>query len=225
MLLKPKKSYWLIPLAGLLLFSNSYAENSALDCDNPEIFVEKNICSNPKLSKMETDLQQELSTALEVSKVPEKLLNITQQAWQANRNTCKETACIEESYKRRIAEIKHYNVTDQTFIQHYLRVIDGKADTNLAVLEIHKLNEKRIRIIAHSLSPAHKKLKKPMIGFSGYANQAKHILVKDLDTQCKLKVRTLSNQKAESKKIDVRQLSPHCGNRYLRFSGQYEQLL
>lgn len=225
MRLKLKKAYWLSPLAGLLIFSNSYADIQALDCDQPEVFVEKNICSNPKLSKMEHDLQQELTTAREVSKVPETLLDITQQAWQISRNACKETSCIEDSYKNRIAEIKRYNVTDQTFVQHYLRINNGEPDKNLSVLELHKLDEKRIRIIANSFSPTHTKSKTLMLGFSGYANQAKTILVKDLDTQCKLRIKTISKRKAEIKEIDVRQLSPYCGNKHIRFSGRYEQLM
>lgn len=226
MRLKLKKAYWLSPVAGLLIFSNSYAEPRVLDCDEPEIFVEKNICSNPKLSKMEHDLQQELMTARTVSKVPEKLLDITHKAWQVSRNACKETACIEGSYKNRIAELKRYNVTDQTFVQHYLRMTAlNEPDPKLSVLEIHKLDEKRIRVIANSFPSAQSKSKIAMVHFGGYANQSRNIKVKDLDTQCQLRIKTISERKAEIKHIDVRQQSPYCGNKHIRFSGRYEQLL
>lgn len=221
-----KKNQCLILSTGLLLLSTSYADTTALDCDNPQIFVEKNICSNPKLDKMEQDLQQELKTALEVSKVPEKLLNITQQTWQASRNVCKETACIEDHYKNRLTELKRYNVTDQTFVQHFLRITNkNEPDKKLSVLEIHKLDEKRIRVIAHSFSSIQSTSKTTMAHFGGYANQSRNIRVKDLDTQCQLRIKTISERKAEIKEIDVRQLSPYCGNKHIRFSGRYEQLL
>jgi len=86
----------------------------------------------------------------------------------------------------------------------------------LSVMEIQKLDEKRIRIIIKSYHVDTEQQKSYLTSFSGYTKQAKRIRVKDLDTQCQLKISTTKQQ------LEVRQLSTTCGNKHVRFSGFYQ---
>jgi hypothetical protein len=83
-------------------------------------------------------------------------------------------------------------------------------------MEIQKLDEKRIRIIIKSYHVDAEQQKSYLTSFSGYTKQAKRIRVKDLDTQCQLKISTTKQQ------LEVRQLSTTCGNKHVSFSGFYQ---
>lgn len=202
-----------IPMAFLPL---AFAQILPLDCENAKNFVEKTTCSNPKLTELDSQLFDELEQAAQETKVPLQLLELTQQSWMKARNLCKNTACIEQAYQKRLLEIKNLNTTDQEFVRYFIRTKDKKPDTNLALLQLQALDEKRLRVLAQTFWTSNDNRHSQTTDFSGYANQAKKITVKDLDTGCILK---LSQHKEQWK---VWQASPLCGNRNLRFSGLYE---
>ncbi len=211
---------FLLGCSGAAFSQVSWADLKTADCNNSETFVEKTICSNPKLTALDNDLSVQVEAAFQVNKVPQKLLEFSHDEWLMRRNKCKNTACIEDAYQSRLDDIKQYNATNQSFVKYYLRKDLDNLDSNaLAILEVHKLDEKRIRIIAKTYLIDKTDNKSQVIAFSGYSNQAKRMLVKDLDSKCHLKIRMSKQQ------LEVRQASNSCGNKQLRFSGHYDQQL
>lgn len=187
-----------------------------LDCENAKNFVEKTTCSNPKLKELDNQLFEELEQAVQQTKVPSQMLELTHQSWIKSRNQCKNTACIEQTYQKRLLEIKNLNTTDQEFVHYFIRIKDQQPDPDLALLQLQMLDEKRVRVLAQTFWSSNDQKHNQSTDFSGYANQAKQITVKDLDSGCILKLREHHAQ------WRIWQDSPLCGNKNLRFSGTYE---
>ena len=200
----------------LSFHQSSFAQFEPLDCDQASKFVEKTICSNPKLSSLDQEIYAQLDNAEQVTKVPLLLLELTQQNWIKQRNYCKNTACIEMSAKTRLSEVKKLNAMNQDFVQYFIRVKKDQPDEQLSVMQLQNLDEKRVRVIGQTFWNSSNNQYGQVLNFSGYANQGKKITIKDLDTGCVLK---LNQHKA---KLEVRQASPMCGNKNLRFSGSYQ---
>ncbi|XID74066.1 lysozyme inhibitor LprI family protein [Alkanindiges sp. WGS2144] len=210
-------SYWILSvLVTTGLSQSSFAQFTPLICDSATKFVEKTTCSNPKLTELDSELYNQLEHAEQVTNVPLQVLELSQQNWIKQRNQCKNTACIETSYKTRLQEIKNLNAMNQDFVQYLIRVKEGKPDPQLSLLQLQSLDEKRIRIIAQSFWNSADHQHNQVVNFNGYANQGKKISVKDLDTKCVLIL------KQHQKRWEVRQASPMCGNKHIRFSGFYE---
>lgn len=208
-------------LASGILFSLGYCQSSfaqfePLNCAEVTKFVEKTICSNPKLNRFEGEISTQLDHAEQVTKVPLSVLELSQQNWIKQRNQCKNTACIEASYKIRLTEVKSLNAMNQDFVQYFVRIKQEQPDEQLSLMQLQNLDEKRVRVVAQTFWNSSDNQQGQVLNFSGYADQGKTIVVRDLDTKCILKLR---QRKAE---WEVRQASPMCGNKHLRFSGFYQ---
>ena len=193
----------------------SHAQIEGLDCEQAGNFVEKTICSNPKLIDMDRSLFQEIERATQEPKIPAQLLELTQQNWIKQRNQCKNTACIETAYQQRLQESKNLNAMNQEFVHYFIRSKNNKPDAQLALLQLQFLDEKRVRVLAQTFWINPQGGLHQSTDFSGYANQGKRITVKDLDSKCVLKLRQYADY------WQVWQDSPLCGNKNLRFSGRY----
>ncbi len=210
-------AYWVSGiLLGLGACQSAVAQFEALKCNEATKFVEKTTCSNPKLTSLDTELYAQIEHAQEVTKVPVQVLELSQRNWIKQRNQCKDTDCIETSYKTRLMEIKNLNALNQDFVQYFVRIKDDKPDAQLALLQLQNLDEKRVRVVAQSFWNSSDNQHGQVVNFSGYANQGKKITVRDLDTKCVLKLR---QHKAA---WEIRQASPMCGNKHVRFSGSYQ---
>lgn len=204
--------------AGLTTVTHA-ATFTAIDCDQAANRVERTICADKKLTQLDKQVAQQITAAADVSKVPQKILEATQQQWVNTRDQCQQNSCIEDSYQSRLTELKRYNLTDQHFVRHFIRVqADGSPTTALSVMEVHKLDEKRVRVIINSFAPINQtSYKVNHAAFSAYASQAKHIRIKDLDSQCLLNVHQIDDSN-----IKVKQKSTRCGAPHIRFSGHYQ---
>lgn len=194
----------------------AFAQIDALNCEQASNFVEKTICSNPKLLELDRSLFQEIERASQEPKIPAQLLQLTQQNWTKQRNQCKNTACIETAYQQRIQESKNLNAMNQEFVHYFIRTKNDKPDPQLALLQLQFLDEKRVRVLAQTFWINSQGGLHQSTDFSGYANQGKRITVKDLDSKCILKLRQHADY------WQVWQDSPYCGNKNLRFSGHYD---
>lgn len=203
-------------LLGLGFCQTALAQFESLNCDDAANFVEKTICTNPKLSRLNSELEAQIDHAELVTKVPLQVLILSQRNWIKQRNQCKNTACIETSYKTRLTEIKSLNALNQDFVQYLVRVKKQQPDQELSLLQLQNLDEKRVRVVAQTFWNSSDNQQGQVLNFSGYANQGKKITVRDLDTQCVLKLKQRKDQ------WEVRQASPMCGNKHLRFSGFYQ---
>ena len=203
-------------LLGVGFCQTTLAQFEPLNCEDAVKFVEKTICTNPKLSSLNSELEAQIDHAELVTKVPLQVLILSQRNWIKQRNQCKNTACIETSYKTRLTEIKSLNALNQDFVQYLVRVKKQQPDQELSLLQLQNLDEKRVRVVAQTFWNSSDNQQGQVLNFSGYANQGEKITVRDLDTQCVLKLKQRKDQ------WEVRQVSPMCGNKHLRFSGFYQ---
>ena len=89
------------------LFASTAAGAASFDCEKAGTFVEKEICTNLVLSKLDDALAEnyrmmQASGIDAATRVEEKA---RQKAWMAERNLCKDYACIEQAYRQRVDAI------------------------------------------------------------------------------------------------------------------------
>lgn len=212
-------------LLGVGCCQTALAQFEPLNCEDATKFVEKTICTNPKLSSLNSELETQLDHAELVTKVSIPVLTLSQKNWIKQRNQCKNTACIETGYKTRLMELKNLNALNQDFVQYLVRVKQQQPDQEFSLLQLQNLDEKRLRVVAQTFWNSSDNQQGQVLNFSGYANQGKKITVRDLDTQCVLTLKLHQNKKQNQHhqgQWEVRQASPMCGNKHLRFSGFYE---
>ena len=80
---------------------------ASFDCNRAETQIEKMICAEAELSKLDEDLAGAYAIALEnrsQSDTKEALKN-DQKTWLKERNTCGDTSCVKSSYVNRLAAL------------------------------------------------------------------------------------------------------------------------
>lgn len=96
----------LAPVLSLILLLVPGAVRAAgFDCSRAGLPVERSICANAGLSRLDDELSALFRQAL--AKAPDqKPLRQAQRAWMARRNACPDTACLETIYRERIAALE-----------------------------------------------------------------------------------------------------------------------
>lgn len=96
--------YILPSLAALALLP--VAQAASFDCTQATAPIEKQICASPAVSKLDDQLASTYEDALETADNPVELKK-NQIGWlKAMRKTCRDTACLEASYKKRLGKLK-----------------------------------------------------------------------------------------------------------------------
>ena len=89
------------------LFASATAGAASFDCQKAGTFVEKEICTNLVLSKLDDALADNyrmmLASGIDADTRAQQ--KAKQKAWMAQRNTCKDYACIEQAYRKRVDAI------------------------------------------------------------------------------------------------------------------------
>lgn len=93
--------------AVVLLFASCSASAASFDCRKAATFVEKEICTNLVLSKLDDTLADNYKMMLlaEVGADTRAAQKAIQKAWLRTRNACTDYACIEKNYRQRIDAI------------------------------------------------------------------------------------------------------------------------
>ena len=97
----------------ILVFSFSVSCFAAsFDCAKAGTSIEKAICSNKKLGRLDEVLAQNYKAMLasDIGDGARTDLKTSQRAWVANRNKCVDNECIAKAYKARIDEVCDYPV-------------------------------------------------------------------------------------------------------------------
>lgn len=90
----------------LSTFISTHVQAASFDCVRAESQIEKQICSEPQLSRLDDDLLTAYTKALKQSTAKESL-KIGQRNWLADvRNRCASEACLKEAYISRLAQLK-----------------------------------------------------------------------------------------------------------------------
>lgn len=108
------------------------AQAASIDCGKAASKVEKLICGDNELSKLDEVLSDLYQTALERS-TDKKQISNEQRLWLRNvRNVCQGVECVKDAYKKRIDAI---DFGQETFLQFECAPDNSKIliDSNLAI--------------------------------------------------------------------------------------------
>lgn len=107
---------------------SSASESPSFDCTKAGTFVEKEICGDPVLAKLDAALSKNWSAmnAANIGDAKRDLL-LTQRAWMTERNQCADSACLQAVYRKRIDAICAYPV--ESGVHPDCIVADSIADT------------------------------------------------------------------------------------------------
>jgi len=87
---------------------------ASFDCKKSHTFIEKAICSNKQLSKLDDKLAGAYLKTLDIAFAPDDLKE-EQCEWLTNvRNACQDVTCLRRIYKQRIQYLADYDVTQRT---------------------------------------------------------------------------------------------------------------
>jgi uncharacterized protein len=96
----------IIVLAALSLVALSAAHGASFDCAKAKSFAERQICANEKVSTLDSKLAEVYSKRLAVEGDAIEL-KTRQRTWiKQVRDKCRDLACLEEVYSRRIEDIE-----------------------------------------------------------------------------------------------------------------------
>ena len=115
-----------ILLIVIILFSGQ-SFSASYDCKKASTTVEKQICSDELLSKLDEDLSKIYSTLLKITYNTDEL-RIEQIAWlKESRNTCKGSECIRKTYSERIEFLKNkYSAMKENFEKIGSKILDQR---------------------------------------------------------------------------------------------------
>jgi uncharacterized protein len=94
------------PLLVISLMWMPCAHSASFDCAKAKTKVEKLICANPRLSELDEKVSALYKKVLEQSPVPEDSKEQQREWIKRDRNTCKDAACLERNYARRISDLE-----------------------------------------------------------------------------------------------------------------------
>lgn len=104
-------------LAGLLALSGS-THAASFDCAKVQARVEKMICADAELSKLDDDMAVAYTTAREVGGDEASLLT-TQRQWQKERNSCANALCVKNIYSTRLSSLASAVNSKRAHIEEY----------------------------------------------------------------------------------------------------------
>ena len=98
----------LLTVLGWLMLSFA-AQAASFDCTKSTNKVEKLICSNSELTKLDEDMAK-VYDELRKKTPDEALLKRQQREWLKWRNRCQDLVCLDERYRQRIVALNQVNV-------------------------------------------------------------------------------------------------------------------
>ena len=107
------KNFEWLSLAALVL--SGAVQAASFDCAKAQSKVEKMICADAELSKLDEDMAQAYSAALK--ETDNAGVRQNQKQWAMQRNSCTEVACVKDAYVKRIAELSSDKPTGYRMLQ------------------------------------------------------------------------------------------------------------
>ena len=91
------------------------AQGASFDCQKASTSIEKLICNDPELSKLDEDLSATYKINMDVeSKVLSiASIQLAQKEWIKKRNSCPDTSCVKDEYVVRISQLSAINKADE----------------------------------------------------------------------------------------------------------------
>jgi len=97
-----KRILWIV-LAWLVLMATGQA--ASFDCEKASTAIEKMICGNDELSKLDEELNRAYKSALQDNRNA-KTIQQDQKQWMKGRNNCQDSSCIKRAYEDRLSSVR-----------------------------------------------------------------------------------------------------------------------
>ena len=91
-----------------LMISPAYPGEPSYDCKKAATKIEKMICADAELSKLDQELAVVYKTAMQDTQQSSLILK-TQKQWFKQRNRCVDAACVKQAYLKRLQKLKSFN--------------------------------------------------------------------------------------------------------------------
>lgn len=100
------KTTIVLVLVAIFLVGMPYVRAASFDWAKAKTEIEKQICSNTKLSELDDKLTALYNKVLAQSPVPEDTKEQQREWVKGSRNVCKDAACLERAYASRISDLE-----------------------------------------------------------------------------------------------------------------------
>lgn len=134
-----KRVVWIILSWSALLVT---AQAASFDCARASTKIEKMICGDAELSRLDEDLGATYKSAMQSDKEVETIRQ-AQKRWMKSRNSCSDVTCLRDSYKTRMAEFELGMKTE---------IIEGKTNPVCSKIILNDIHHIDFRLL-HALSP------------------------------------------------------------------------
>jgi uncharacterized protein YecT (DUF1311 family) len=141
-----KRSAWIATILLGCLMLSSAAQGASFDCAKAGTKVEKMICDNPEISKLDEELSAAYKTALQDQSNADAIKQ-AQKQWMKERNGCANSDCVRRAYEVRLHGLifgsgkpilksnqkPHYTVTKGqgwSVCENYARYLNSIADSD-----------------------------------------------------------------------------------------------
>lgn len=126
----------------ILLFSLGSIYGASFDCSKASTKVEKEICSNERVSSLDEKLARVYKTTKKIFIKEDKTSLVQEQRrWIKERNRCMNSSCLIEQYSQRVEELKLYEKNYNSKKQ--LKKYERKSSNKEAFLNIKKLGDSK----------------------------------------------------------------------------------
>jgi len=88
------------------------AQAASFDCAKATTKIEKLICADPELSKLDDELNVAYNIAMQAEPYAENVQQ-TQKQWLRDRNQCRAADCVKKQYEMRLAALSSTPSADQ----------------------------------------------------------------------------------------------------------------
>lgn len=124
--------------------------SASFDCKKATTLVEKAICANPKLSKLDEKMAKAYKQVL-ASSSDKANVQTVQKAWLAGvRDACQTEPCIQTAYQTRLTELAtQSNSSKQTnaaFMGEYRRYYNNQPDEHTSVISIKPSKNNQVKV-------------------------------------------------------------------------------
>lgn len=214
-----KKIFLLI----FLTFIAKVAFSASFDCGLAKSNIEKMICQNDNISKLDEILADNYRNLLKIYS-NSNAIKEWQKKWLRTRNACKDATCVEKSYSERISALKSAiaaDAGDRKWTGYYFRYRDNKKDSSTSILLI-AMEKSNILIDASSVLVLNASSGDVRTGeMEGvYKPKGSVLIVRDPDADSLSCFSVLSLKSNKSLLVED---ESSCGGVGVSFNGEYRQ--
>ncbi|MEB3766307.1 A1S_1983 family putative colistin resistance protein [Acinetobacter sp. MD2] len=192
----------LISLSLVLWATPSYAQK--LVCP---FKAKPRLLCNAETLKQKQQLNQLLFNTYLSTNAPPRLIIDTQILWQKRIQQCKNKRCIQQQFETRSDDLNSYSSLNQNLTQHFIQYKNGQTADPQVHLQIHQLDQNRIKIEGIAYRNPNNHRNKQSVAFLAYQNQDQKNQVTNNETACQygfnfqkaiLTIRLIKNQPHQS---------------------------